>query len=446
LVFEVSLDGAQTQQKVGVGRAQAEPRGMLAARDGPSPGICARPGRERIVAYPSMYFLADTATWVGVGVAVGAALVALVASAVLLVIVLRRPAKEQLPALPVGRGAPEAAERALVEARVESERSRRLSDIATTIDLDAVLERTLEAAVSTDGVDAAMTVIRQNEEEPLVATLGMTSEEAARQPVSSSPSGSGARAVRISYRYDEAGDPEPGGPLIRGGVAVPLREEHVGTVGTLAVFWRKGDRVLADEDIADLEALARTSAPAIRNAQEFREARQLADVDALTGIHNRRYFYETLERECARAHRYERGIALIILDVDNFKATNDRLGHLAGDAVLTAVAERLRDAVRQSDVPCRVGGDEFAVILPESGARDAEQLYRRIQFAVGSGAVGATERVRLSAGIAELRSDDDSVSVFQRADEALYRAKEGGKGQVFLADGPPGGYALEPGK
>jgi diguanylate cyclase (GGDEF)-like protein len=393
-----------------------------------------------------MYFLADTATWVGVGVAVGAALVALVASAVLLVIVLRRPAKEQLPALPVGRGAPEAAERALVEARVESERSRRLSDIATTIDLDAVLERTLEAAVSTDGVDAAMTVIRQNEEEPLVATLGMTSEEAARQPVSSSPSGSGARAVRISYRYDEAGDPEPGGPLIRGGVAVPLGEEHVGTVGTLAVFWRKGDRVPADEDIADLEALARTSAPAIRNAQEFREARQLADVDALTGIHNRRYFYETLERECARAHRYERGIALIILDVDNFKATNDRLGHLAGDAVLTAVAERLRDAVRQSDVPCRVGGDEFAVILPESGARDAEQLYRRIQFAVGSGAVGATERVRLSAGIAELRSDDDSVSVFQRADEALYRAKEGGKGQVFLADGPPGGYALEPGK
>jgi diguanylate cyclase len=97
-------------------------------------------------------------------------------------------------------------------------------------------------------------------------------------------------------------------------------------------------------------------------------------------------------------------------------------------------------------VPCRVGGDEFAVILPESAARDAEQLYRRIQFAVGSGAVGATERVRLSAGIAELRPDDDSVSLFQRADEALYRAKEGGKGQVLLADGPPGGYALEPGK
>ena len=394
-----------------------------------------------------MYLLADTATWIGVGFAVGAALVALVASAVLLVIVLRRPEENQPPALPEEAQAPEAAELALVEARVESERSRRLSGIATTIDLDAVLERTLEAAVATDGIDAAMAVIRQSEEEPLVATFGMTSEEAARQPVSSSPSGSGARAVRISYRYDEAGDPtaEPGGQLIRGGVAVPLREEQVGTVGTLAVFWRKGERVPEDDEIAELEALARTSAPAIRNAQEFREARQLADVDALTGIHNRRYFYETLERECARAHRYERGIALIILDIDDFKATNDRLGHLAGDAVLAAVAERLRDAVRQSDVACRVGGDEFAVILPESGARDAEQLYRRIQFAVGSGASGPAERVRLSAGIAELRPDDDSVSVFQRADEALYRAKEAGKGQVLQAEGPPGGYALEPG-
>jgi diguanylate cyclase (GGDEF)-like protein len=274
----------------------------------------------------------------------------------------------------------------------------------------------------------------------------MSAEEAARQPVSSAPSG-GARAVRISYRYDESDDhaAEPAGRLIRGGVAVPLREEHVGTIGTLAVFWRAEDRLPEDEEIGELEELARTSAPAIRNAQEFRAARQLADVDALTGVHNRRYFHETLERECARAHRYERGVALVILDIDDFKATNDRLGHLAGDAVLAAVAERLREAVRQSDVACRVGGDEFAVILPEAGARDAEQLYRRIQFAVGSGAVGPAERVRLSAGIAELRPDDDAVSVFQRADEALYRAKQGGKGQVQQAE-EPGGVALEPGK
>jgi diguanylate cyclase (GGDEF)-like protein len=396
-----------------------------------------------------MPLLADTATWVAVGTALGAAALALAATLVLIVLVLRRdrPAGEPLEA--VEEADPGAA---LAEARegtrVESTRARRLAEIATTMDLDAVLERTLAAAASTDGVDAAMAVIRQTEETPIVATVGMSAEEAGRQPVSSAPSG-GARAVRISYRYDAGQEPSPdfGDRLISGGVAVPLREEHVGTIGTLAVFWRGDDRVPEDDQIAELEELAQTSAPAIRNAQEFREARQLADVDALTGVHNRRYFHETLERECARAHRYERGLALIILDVDDFKATNDRLGHLAGDDVLAAVAGRLRDAVRESDIACRVGGDEFAVILPEAGARDAEQLYRRIQFAVGSGASGPAERVRLSAGIAELRPEDDAVALFQQADEALYQAKELGKGQVQRAEAEagPSDRALEPG-
>ena len=392
-----------------------------------------------------MHPLADTATWIAVGLAAGAALLALAASVVLLVLVLRRGRPERAPDL-ADQPEAEEPEGALEAARAETEHSRRFSEIATTIDLDSVLERTLAAARATDGIDAAMAVVRQSEETPIVATSGMTAAEAARQPVSSSPSG-GARAVRISYRYEAASEPvpEPAGRLISGGVAVPLREDHVGTIGTLAVFWRGGDRVPEDEEIAELEALARTSAPAIRNAQEFREARQLADVDALTGVHNRRYFHEALERECARAHRYERGLALVILDVDDFKATNDRLGHLAGDAVLAAVAGRLRDAVRQSDVACRVGGDEFAVILPEAGARDAEQLYRRIQFAVGSGASGPIERVRLSAGIAELRHEDDSVALFERADDALYRAKELGKGQVQEAEITPGDRALEPG-
>ena len=206
-------------------------------------------------------------------------------------------------------------------------------------------------------------------------------------------------------------------------------------IGTLAVFWRGTDQVPEDGVIGALEELARTSAPAIRNAQKFRLARQLADVDGLTSLHNRRYFHETLARETARAQRYERRLALVILDVDDFKETNDRLGHLGGDAVLAAVAERLLSAVRRADIACRVGGDEFAVILPEAGARDAELLYQRIQFAVGSGAAGPAENVRISAGIAELRPEDDAISLFERADEALYRAKEGGKGQVRKADG-----------
>ena len=385
--------------------------------------------------------LADTATWIAVSFAIGAAVLALAASVALLTYVVRR-GKQEAPKAAAGptgpalRAVPDEASLALVDAREETRRSRRLAEIAATIDLDSVLERTLTAATDTAGVDAAMAVVRQEEDEPLVATFGMTAREASRQPVTTSPSG-GARAVRISYRYDpeDEADDDENGALISGGVSVPLREDNVGVIGTLAVFWRGTDQVPEDGVIGSLEELARTSAPAIRNAQKFRLARELADVDGLTSLHNRRYFHETLARETARAQRYERRLALVILDVDDFKETNDRLGHLGGDAVLAAVAERLLSAVRSADIACRVGGDEFAVILPEAGARDAEQLYQRIQFAIGSGAAGPAENVRVSAGIAELRPEDDAISLFERADEALYRAKEGGKGQVHKADG-----------
>src|SRR5205823_14021587 len=113
--------------------------------------------------------------------------------------------------------------------------------------------------------------------------------------------------------------------------------------------------------------IAHLAAPALDNAYRFREARRLADTDALTGLRNRRFFYETLQRECKRARRYGRSLALLVLDLDDFKAINERVGHLAGDDVLAETAARVRGALRASDVACRVGGDEFAVILPEAG-------------------------------------------------------------------------------
>jgi diguanylate cyclase (GGDEF)-like protein len=138
----------------------------------------------------------------------------------------------------------------------------------------------------------------------------------------------------------------------------------------------------------------------------------------------------------ARAQRYGRALALIVFDLDDFKAINDRIGHLAGDAVLSETAERVRAVVRSADIACRVGGDEFAVILPESSTGDADQLYHRLRGAVSSQPVEQAGRLSLSAGIAELREDDDRTAFFERADEALYRAKELGKGQVFEAGKP----------
>ena len=386
-----------------------------------------------------MGLFADSATWIAVGLAIGAAVLALTAAGLVVLSLWRtrrQPTDLDLVKASVSRTESMVSDLtgALHEAREEGRRSRRVAEIASTLDLDAVLERTLAGAAGLPGVDAAMIVLLVEGEEPFLATVGMTPEEASRQPVSS-PGGAGARAVRISYRYGERQRAEgEQGDLIRGGIVVPLRGEEDEPEGTLAVFWRGSERAATDDELAELEELATSCAPAIRNARRFREARHLADLDALTGLHNRRYFHETLARECARAERYERRLALIIVDVDDFKAINDRVGHLGGDSVLAGVAERVRSVVRSADVPCRIGGDEFAVVLPESGLRDAEQLYRRIQFAVASRAIAPADRVHVSAGIAELMPADDPVSFFQRADEALYRAKKAGKGQVREAD------------
>jgi diguanylate cyclase (GGDEF)-like protein len=316
-------------------------------------------------------------------------------------------------------------------AEEQSRRNRVLGELAGSIDLDEVLSRTLEAAGSLGGADAALISMTGIEGKPVVATLGLSIEEAERQAVAGPPDGRAARSISIAYRYAPE-ELSQNGSLIHSGVAVPLRIEG-DPIGFLTVFTRSASRTFDDGDVDELEELSLRAGPAIENARRFREARQLADLDALTNLHNRRYFHETLAREVARAQRYNRHLALIVFDLDDFKEVNDRIGHLAGDAVLAEAAERVRDVVRSADVACRVGGDEFAVILPESSISDADQLYRRIEAAVAARPVAQAGRLRLSAGVAELRPDDDAVSFFQRADEALYRAKASGKGQVYAA-------------
>jgi diguanylate cyclase (GGDEF)-like protein len=326
---------------------------------------------------------------------------------------------------------------ALERAEEEGRRSRIFGELAGSIDLDEVLSRTLEAAGALEDADAALVMLPDAQGgKPLVATLGLSVEEAERHAITGPPDGRLARSITMSYTYPELErEAKPGEGVIHAGLAVPLPGDS-STLGYLTVFTRRNGHDYSDEDVRQLETLALRAGPAIENARRFREARQLADLDALTGLHNRRFFHETLARECARAHRYERKLSLIVFDLDDFKEVNDRIGHLAGDTVLAEAAERVRDVVRTADIACRVGGDEFAVILPESSLNDADQLYRRIQNAISSRPLGQGGKLFLSAGVAELRAEDDPVAFFQRADDALYRAKEAGKGRVVSANSP----------
>ena len=123
-----------------------------------------------------------------------------------------------------------------------------------------------------------------------------------------------------------------------------------------------------------------------------------------------------------------------MFDLDDFKAINDRIGHLSGDAVLAEVAQRMMSVVRAADVACRVGGDEFGVVLPESMAADGELLASRIAHAISHRPLGKAGTLFISAGVAEMRETDDAVELFERADQALYRAKQLGKARTVAAN------------
>ena len=326
---------------------------------------------------------------------------------------------------------------ALDRAERESRRNRLFGELGGSIDLEELMDRVLDAALEMPGVDAAMMVVERQDGAPAVVTRGMTPQESDRPPTSG-VSGALPGTITVSYRYGRDREP-PDADLIRGGAFIPLMGRELRPVGTLSLFWRDADHEPSTEEIEQAESLAASAIPSIENARRYGEARKLAETDALTGLFNQRFFNETLRREVTRAHRYQRRLTLMVFDLDDFKSINDQIGHLAGDRVLAQAADRLREAVRSVDVACRVGGDEFAVIMPESSAEDGEQLFRRVHNSMRGTALGADdERLKLSCGIAELQHGDTPASIFERADTALYRAKEMGKDRADVARGTEG--------
>jgi len=319
---------------------------------------------------------------------------------------------------------------AVTKAEEETQRSRFLAQIGATIDLDDALGSALEAAASLPKVDAAVVELDAagENDERLLGSIGFDDEGTVRI-FTGPPDRRDARAIELSYLYAE--ESAAGG--VHGALGVPLAGRS-GKIGWLGVFSRDPEARFGEEDVHLLEELAERVAPTIENARRFREARQLADLDALTGLHNRRFFHETLAREVDRAQRYQRRLSLVLVDVDGFKEINDRIGHLAGDAALAEIGARIRQVVRSADIPCRVGGDELAVIVPEIEVGQARQLVGRIQRAVSSQPIARAGRVRVSAGVADLQPNDSPTSLFERADEALYGAKHAGKGGLAAAD------------
>lgn len=165
-----------------------------------------------------------------------------------------------------------------------------------------------------------------------------------------------------------------------------------------------------------------------------------ATTDELTGLYNRRAFFESVQKELARVRRSGVGFSLLLMDIDFFKQVNDTYGHAAGDAVLRVLADTLRSTLRVVDVAARMGGEEFAILLPETQENEAHRVAERLRQAIAAAEahVGVhTIRVTISIGVAALSANTpDPDTLLHAADEALYAAKARGRDQVVLADAP----------
>jgi diguanylate cyclase (GGDEF)-like protein len=177
---------------------------------------------------------------------------------------------------------------------------------------------------------------------------------------------------------------------------------------------------------------------ALRNLLLFQQVQSLALRDGLTGLYNFRHFWEVLGHQVELSRRYGRPLAMLFLDLDDFKVINDTLGHPAGDLVLKTVAAYLEGAVRQADVVCRYGGEEFVVLLPYTSLEQGLLLAERLRLGVSQMAVPLPDgeiKCSVSIGVAGLDPGMDGEALVQAADAALYRAKETGKNRVCGAEG-----------
>jgi diguanylate cyclase (GGDEF)-like protein len=196
------------------------------------------------------------------------------------------------------------------------------------------------------------------------------------------------------------------------------------------------DRVLRDGDQVKIgRAIIKFLESGSVETSYHEEIYRLMTYDGLTGVHNKRFFHDTLEREVSRSRRYRRLLSLILFDIDLFKSVNDTYGHIAGDAVLRQLAAYVRGHLRREDVFARVGGEEFAVLLPEIGAAECSQVAEKIRSLIERSHFSfdnVTIPVTVSLGVATVAPEveESADALYARADGRLYQAKQAGRNRV----------------
>jgi two-component system, cell cycle response regulator len=232
----------------------------------------------------------------------------------------------------------------------------------------------------------------------------------------------------------------PAGAELKSVALLPLpRKDRI--IGALCFGSCEASRFTRHHGTDFLAHLGAVSAVCMENAVNHTRLLRAGITDFLTGWHNRRYLQQRLKEELARAQRSASCVTCLMIDIDKFKSINDGFGHLAGDNVLKEVAHRVEAQIRSMDTAARFGGDEFAILLPDTGSADAAHLAERIRESVGHSAIALTDKLdrqlTVSIGVASIspgRHETELKSLAERllaeADAALYRAKALGRNRV----------------
>ncbi|MDZ7759872.1 MAG: sensor domain-containing diguanylate cyclase [Desulfovermiculus sp.] len=203
------------------------------------------------------------------------------------------------------------------------------------------------------------------------------------------------------------------------------------TVGIIGLANKPGGFDSQDAELAmafgDLAALS------LRNARTLEELQRLSRTDALTGCFNRRKFLECLDYECKRIERLQTSLTLIMFDIDNFKHINDTYGHEAGDLVLQSLAAIVSAHIREVDILCRWGGEEFLILAPDTDAQNAQVMVERIRKTVAEHVFSQDFEITVSFGLVQYKKGEESLDdLINRADQCMYLAKEKGRNRVEM--------------
>ncbi|HKV89296.1 MAG TPA: sensor domain-containing diguanylate cyclase [Candidatus Dormibacteraeota bacterium] len=339
------------------------------------------------------------------------------------------------------RGTARELQAALEDESGARDRAALLLAIASAVNSSLALEEVLNVALTHAGrimgaVAGSMYLVRQGKTELYrEASYNLTNRaRGATRKIDEEPLRTALAAQRpLVLKLDEKTAPglEAGGhPQHVLVVPVQRSGQLMGAMELYLNAWRE-----LNEDQGDLlNGVAAQAAIAIRHAQLFQAQEENALTDELTKLPNRRALAQRFLQEMQRARRHRKAMAFLMIDLDHFKQVNDTYGHLNGDAVLAELASILATGARESDVCARYGGEEFALILQETTEPGARTLAERIRAKVAAATFPGGLKLTISIGVAATEEPALFTSLIERADQALYAAKQGGRNQVRVAD------------